>query len=186
MHIAEVLYTDVNLNQYKILKTNCSEFINESQQIPLYRSLPTTLDEISRVKIRHKKKNNALNDAFTEAFESKVRQRSIFASSVKPLREGKEEPYYVFPVNGYKYLYSNDIQNSQTEYNVVCEALFEHCGNDKVATELISDMLKISYHNDNLHEALISKAEILLYSIPAYYAVKASTIDYDELMHIIK
>ena len=186
MYITEVLYNEVDIGQYKFLIDECSRFLDESQGIPLYKTLPISTQDVNRIKVRHKKNNNKLSEAFTEAFKTNVREKSIFTSAKKPsIIEEDKELFYVFPTNNYKCLYSTEIHNSQTEYKVVCEALFEHYTDEQEAVSIISEMLKISYTNQNLCEGLYKEAEIMIYGIPAYYAVRESSIAYDDLMYVL-
>jgi hypothetical protein len=80
-----------------------------------------------------------------------------------------------------------EISQSNIEYKQVFDALFEQFGNDKgQAVAVISDLLKYNYIKENLHEGLATDAEIVLYGIPHYYAVKCALVnDYAELYNAL-
>ena len=50
------------------------------------------------------------------------------------------------------------------------------------ADQIIADLLQYTYISDTLNEGIKSQAEIILYNIPFYYAVRANTIDYGDLL----
>lgn len=169
--------------------TNCSQFVHESAGYPLFRNLPTTYSDVHRVKVRTKKKASTVGDVFNKAFEhdyQNIAQRAIFAQSA-PICESAEgmEPFYIFPVNGYKFLYSREITESTSEYQQVMLTLIEQLRDEQAATELITDLLKFSYTSHDLVEGINSGSEIILYGIPFYYAVRCSSYpDYGRIVSI--
>jgi hypothetical protein len=130
------------------------------------------------------------NEAFEEKFNvSNLHQRAIFANGAKSFvtNEGAE-PFYVFPKNGYNFMYSPEVTNSNVEYKHTFEDLFEQFGedNDNVAT-IIADLLQYTYTSTELSEGVTAGAEIILYNIPFYYAVKQSSVEnYQSLLSLIK
>jgi hypothetical protein len=153
---------------------------------PLYRSLPQTYNTFHKVKVRAKKRSTMVNDAFNRAFDENyvnLAQRAIFAQpSINEHTEGLE-PFYVFPINGFKFLYSKEVQNSNNDYKHVVDTLFEEFGSEIKASEIVSDLLKFTYINNNLSEGLEANAEVILYGIPYYYAIRASA--YPDYSHLI-
>lgn len=185
MRLQEVLSKNKTTHQYSHIGEFCSQYIQESKQIPLFRNLSTMLPDITRVKLRHKKDaQSPINHVFAEAFAPKVRERSLFAKSTVSIKEDTE-PFYIFPTNGYKYLYSLDVKDSTTEYNKLCETLYTSMDEEQ-ATNVFSDMLRFTYHSDKLYQGIINESEILFYDIPAFYAVRVSSIAYPKLIDYIR
>lgn len=184
MRLYDVLSKSQTTHQYSHIGEFCSQYIVESKQIPLYRNLSSSLPDVTRVKIRHKKNASTINQVFAEAFAPKVRERSLFAKSTTSYKENTE-PYYIFPINGYKYLYSLDIKDSNHEYNNLCETLYSSFDQEQ-ATDVFSDMLRFTYHSDKLYQGIINESEILFYDIPAFYAVKVSSVPYPKLIELIQ
>lgn len=191
MLIKDILYENTKTN-YSILAENCSQFFAETQ-LPLLKLLPREYNNIHKTKVRQRKKTNILSDTFNQAFESehsKIFQRAVFAngksSFVEHLSES-HEPFYVFPIDGYKYMYCKEVENSSEEYKKVFDVIFEQFGNDKgEAVTILSDLLKFTYEKQNLTEGIKAGAEIVIYNIPYYYAVRVQTSpNYDDIINSI-
>lgn len=163
--------------EISIIQTECSAFIRESGQLPLYKLLPSYYKDFQKVKVRQQKRHDPITEAFNRAFGSKIhnfRQRAIFSYPEKPpLKEGYE-PFYVFPINGFKYLYSKEVTNSSNNYQHVINILFEQLESNEKAIEIVTDVLKYTYCRNNLIEGIISNSEIIFYGIPYFYAVRCS------------
>lgn len=162
---------------YHIIRTECSQFLEESGEIPLHKILPTTYNDIQKVKARFKKKTDEVSNYFNKAFEtetSNLRQRAIFAYTTPPTITEDLDLFYVFPINQYKFLYSPEVTNSNSNYKQVIDTLFETFSDVNEATEIITDLLKYTYSAQNLYEGLSSSAEIIFYGIPYYYAVRVT------------
>ena len=172
------------------LRVKCSDFIRESEGLPVLKSLPTNYNDLHKVKIRIKKSVKQFDQTFNQAFEGKtknLRQRAIFANGVPSfqLNEGMEA-FYVFPINGYKFMYSHEVQSSDDDYQHVFGSLFEHFNDQNTASKIITDILRYTYTNKNLSEGIDSGAEIVLYGIPYYYAVRTSVVEnYEDLLTLI-
>lgn len=153
----------------------CSQFLEESEAYPLFKMLPATYNDLQKVKVRQKKEQD-LDAVFNEAFKHHpgLRQRAIFAQPAKSFRAlgESQDPFFVFPIDGYKYMWSSEIENSHDEYQTVFEAIVSGIG-DK-SGEVISDMLKFTYTDDRLVEGITDGSEIIFYNIPYYYAVRTS------------
>jgi len=171
---------------YSLLSKQCSRFLNESEHLPLFKSLPSSYDDLQKVKVRYHKSNTAFSETFNEAFKQeqpKLRQRAVFVSGVVHISEDTNtEPFYVFPTNNFKFMYSREVKNSNDSYQQAFDAILEQFNNKEQADQIIADLLQYTYVSDNLNEGIKSEAEIILYNIPYYYAVRANTIDYDELL----
>lgn len=180
MLINEILDSSNNtiIHELNTVRKTCSQFLTDSHGSPLYKLLPKTYKDVHRVKVRQQKYNNELAEAFNKAFEEtfrNIRQRAIFAAPTKPIQTEEMEPFYVFPLNGYKFLYCKEVKNSNADYQQVMNILVEQFNNDE-AINLITDILKYTYVQTDLNEGIVSGSEIILYGIPAYYAVRVSSI----------
>ena len=173
------------------LRSTCSQFLADSASYPLYRSLPVTYSTFHRVKVRAKKQPTSLvNEVMNRAFEcdySKLSQRAIFTHPMPTAVNEQTEPFYVFPINGYKFMYSKEVQNSNNDYTKLIDTLFEQFADGRVVGELATDLLKSSYVNHKLTEGIESNAEIVIYGIPYYYAVRVNDFpSYGKLLNHIQ
>lgn len=181
MLITELLGQDlpsISSHELDILKRSCSQFLTDSQHLPLYKSLPHTYKDFHRVKVRQQKLSGKVDEAFNHAFQenfTNIRQRAIFASPIRPSQSAEHDPFYIFPLNGYKFLYSKEVKNSNADYQHVVDTLVEQFDQSE-AMDLVSDILKYTYTQTNLVEGLESGSEIILYGVPAYYAVRVSAL----------
>jgi hypothetical protein len=161
------------------LKAKCSQFLRESAALPLYKLLPKTYGDFHRVKVRQRKNADEVTEAFNRAFGTQfhnLRQRAIFAVGAEPETTEDHEPFYVFPIDGYKFLYSKEVTNSSDNYKQVVEALFEQFEDNNKAIEIVTDVLKYTYVRENLVEGIISESEVILYGIPYYFAVRVAAV----------
>lgn len=172
---------------FHTLQSSCSQFIQESAGLPLYRNLPSSYAAVQRVKVRTKKRPSVVGEAFNRAFEDSylnISQRAIFAHPLLLTeQEHGSEPYYIFPINGYKFIYSKEVLESTSGYQQVMGTLIEQLKDEQTANDLVSDLLKFTYTSYNLSEGINSGCEIILYGIPYYYAVRQSA--YPEYSRII-
>lgn len=166
----------------KLIK-QCSQFIEEADNQYLMKSLPRQYNDVHKVKVR-KRKTQSFDNMFNEAFNHhyKLRQRSIFANGQQSfVVEGNtSDAFYIFPIDGYKFMYCNEVQNSTIEYQQVFSSIVDGFGPDK-GNQVISEMLKFTYIHDKLNEGISTGSEIIFYNIPYYYAVRAN-MEYDSLL----
>ena len=177
--------SDKNYNEIRsILIHDCSQFIGESGGIPLLRSLPQHYNDFHKVKARKNKHKTTLGEVFDEAFNSNsLMQRAVFAYPHVQYESNELEPFYVFPVNGYKFLYCKEITNSKQEHMATISTLIENIDNEIEAKHIMSGVLQYSYVNTNLMEGIQSNAEIIFHGIPYYYAIRSSTYtNYNKLI----
>lgn len=197
MRIDDLLHSTQADNDFTLIGEQCSQFIAESHGLPLLKNLPSHYNDFHKVKVRKRKqvKNDPqkFTNVFNEAFEDEVydlRQRSIFANGEESfdqvsLREN-EDPFYIFPIDGYRFMYSKEVKNSGHDYKKVLEVLIEEFGVER-GNDVITDLLKFAYTNENLYEGIEQGSEIILYNIPYFYAVRASSItNYKSLLSSIK
>ncbi len=179
MRITDVLH---NTTEYDVLLSECSQFIEESHGCMLFRALPNSYSDIHKVKVR-KKKSGDLDQIFNEAFDEQypqLRQRAILTyGEPQPITENTE-PFFVFPIDGYKFMYSPNVTDSQTDHQRAFASILENV-NGNQGVEMIADMLKFTYVHDQLVEGITSGAEIVLYNTPYYYAVRATQSSVDTL-----
>ena len=134
--------------------------------------------------MRKKRNPDAFSNAFNEAFYDQypsLRQRSVIVNSEKG--KGKE-PFYVFPSDGYKFMYSPTITNSNNQYGEtftdITKSLSENTGK-----EIFQDILTYAYVSDSLEKAIVESAEIIVYNIPFFFVVNCN-IDYTKLLEYVK
>lgn len=168
-----------------LIQKNCSQFIKECTGLPLMKNLPEEYKSIQKIKARKRNFNNNFVETFNNTFGDNLCQRAIFTNGVKsfnPIFENDLEPFYIFPINGYRYLYSSEIQNSSEDYKLIFETTFQQLGSEKAKT-VITDLFRFVYRQDNLNEAIEKGSEIIIYNIPFYYGVKVSQFEnYSQLL----
>lgn len=176
MKLDDLLLSNKESSIIDVLKEHCSQFIYQSEGIPLLKNLPKTYDDFHKVKVR-KRKGDSVSTHFNEAFDyHHLRQRAVFANGIASLEEAdkNDTPFYIFPINGYRFTYQNNVQNSNDEYKKSFNSILEALGDEK-GGEVISDMLQFSYvDNEDLAEGIKNGAEIIIYNIPYFYAMKYS------------
>jgi len=188
MLINDILYS-IDYSQFEPIRTGCQQFFDESESAPMVKLLPTGYEDFRKVKIRKKKPDVGFAESFNIAFEDEMRQfreRSLFANGEIFLENttfnNDVEPFYVFPIDGFDYVYSKEVKNSSDNYSTVFKEIFEQMG-EHVADKMFSELIKFSYTSQNLHEGLVSGAEIIIYGIPYYYTIRKSSIEnYNELL----
>jgi hypothetical protein len=147
--------------------------------------LPAHREPFIKVKARHKKaKNMPLANAFNTAFANiypNIFYRSIFCNTTERDSTGLER-YYIFPINGYKFLYCNSVKNTTEAYKSAMLGVLDIMVENE-AISLLSKVLEDDYVSENLHIALDKQSEVIIYNIPYFYAIKCSFFteksDYD-------
>lgn len=189
MFIDEILKTQNNQGIDSIayvLQKECSIFLKESNSQPLYKNLPIHYDNFQKIKVRTKKSNDLLSEVYNRAFDKvyrSLRQRAIFSSpKIENLTETiSYEPFYIFPLNGYNFLYNSEVSNSD-EYEELFNKLIQNL-DESMAVDTISELMQLTYSSKTLLEGIESGSEILFYNIPYYYAVRVNYVkDYRNLL----
>lgn len=190
MYVSELIYNH-EIGDLQPIQSNCSQFIAESASLPIVKYLPQTYNNVQKVKVRKHKRTNSFSSSFNDAFENEVndlRERSIFVNGISSLKESNDvtmEKFYIFPINGYKFLYSKEVENSTDNYKQVFEAIFDQLG-EQSGKEVFTDLLRFTYVSEDLSNGILSGAEIIIYGIPYYYAIRENYIDdYEELLTIL-
>lgn len=176
----------ISNNQLQILQQQCSGFLAESAALPIYKLLPQSYGDFHKVKVRQHRSSNHIDTVFNNAFDhySNLRQRAVFVNSQLPTIRENLQPFFIFPINGYKYLYCKEVSNSSDDYQKVLSTLVEQFDDNATAVDFVTDLLKYTYVGNNLTEALTNNCEIILYNIPYYYAVRVSTHrDYQSIVN---
>lgn len=162
-----------------LIVKHCSEFLNETH-LPLTRFL-NRQEQFAKVKVRHKSIDEA-----GKLFNSAFPQFNMLYERSTWLNNSTNSNYYVFPVNGYKYVYSKEINNFLEEYQKIVSTL-THEITENSAKQIISDLIRFNYVNNNITEGIHSNCEIVVYNIPFYYAInKNCAPDYESLLHFLR
>lgn len=168
--------------EYSLIQQRCSQFLEESRGLPLLKNLSSDYGDFHKIKVRKRNLKDEITETFNEAFEDElpfIRQRAVFANgalSFEPVHENNLEPFYIFPVDGYKFMYSKEVENSSHEYKRVFDTIFEQFGDEK-GNAVLTDLLRFTYTTENLFEGIHAGCEIIIYGIPFFYALKTSTIE---------
>jgi hypothetical protein len=198
MRISDILepsYDLYQISQYeRNLLSSCGQFITESHGYPLIKNLSVTYNDFAKVKVRFHGRHDVFIETFNNAFEhignvSNLHQRAIFANGEKSFRpKDNTEPYYIFPINGYKFMYNKNVVNSNTEFKHTFDELLEQFdGGDNTAVDIVTQLLQYTYVSQDLHEGIVSGSEVILYNIPFYYAIKQKSVsDYNNLLSLIQ
>lgn len=166
---------------------HCGQFLKESGGIPLYKSLPLEYDVFKRVKVRFQKRTDTTSHVFENVFgDGKssvgIRERAVVASGEYPSSPTHQTPFYIFPLDGYKFLFSPQVKNSAKDFGGVLNTLIEQFDSQE-GTELTSDLIKYAYQSTNLKEGISSMSELIIYNIPVFYAVNALAFpDYNKII----
>lgn len=183
----------LSAEQIMLLSNNCKQFLSMTDK-PLLKGFLNHTEDFVKMKIRFHKRQSDLIDIFNEAFFNKFNvsnfhQRSIFANGERSFVKNKlTQPYYVFPTNEFKFAYSREIKNSNSEYQNTFESLLEkiELNVDNIA-DIVKDLMIYSYVENELERGIVEGCEIIIYNIPYYYAVNANTFpNYNELLQQIK
>lgn len=189
MLVKDILFCETNSDntELSIVSNKCRQFIDESQGYPLLKNLPTTFKDVHRVKVRKQKKKTQVTESFNKAFENEytdLRQRALFVygSTNIPLEEN-QELFYIFPVDGYRYMYNTEVANSNDEYKAAFDTILEQFSNNDAADQIVVDLLQYTYTCTDLVEGLKQGAEIIIYNVPSYYAIRTTLIEnYTDLL----
>jgi hypothetical protein len=173
------------------IENECSEFLNESNNIPLYRGIRNS----SKPFIYGESSNNEafehsgveweilIDKKLKEMGFTALRSNSIYTTSDAQSASGYGPIYQVFPCDGYQFTWSSKIADLFTTFKV-SEKSWEYYSshvvpNDKTS-ELYVDLHELSagefitkygYSTLNLEDALNSENEICIAG--KYYALRA-------------
>jgi len=167
------------ISNIRRIKTNCSQFLLEANGMPLFKYLPNTHDDFQKIKVRKHNNTTKFGKVFNSVFKEQLynlRERAVFAiGGVEDIYENENELFYVFPPNGFRYMYSKAVNDSTNCYEPIFESIFNKLG-ETSGTMIFEDLLRFNYSTEQLSEGISSGAEIILYGIPYYYALRVTTI----------
>lgn len=157
-----------SLDWEDIIRQECSDFLYETNR-PLFKELNAT-DVFKRVKNRHQQK---LPDAYAQVLSEAIsRPGEHFNLERSVITTSQLSSHYVFPINGYKYVYFPYSNNLKEHFDFVTNA---------TSVELATELASMTHRRMDLHEALNSNIQCAVYNISHYYAVSTALIEYDEL-----
>lgn len=163
-----------------MIRTKCSTFISESNSLPIFKRLDFTYGTSSKVKVRHSQ-TFATNKVLDEAFSSSI-ENTIVPVTTQALDfvTASDEWYYVFPTNGYKFLYSKYIP----DYRYLIATMEAKSVDRSIMVEAVRE----TYTNsEQLSEGIGSSVEILLYGLQSFYVVSCSAYPvYADLLTTIR
>lgn len=166
------------------ITNECGLFLTESQGKPLVKALPKYNDGFRRVKIRKKKIKEEFEKTFNDSFfeYDDIRNRALFVNGNQPTSDSTEL-FYVFPVDGYRFMYSPEVFDSTELYKDTFDKLIQTAGKND-GMDIFTEILQLSYTYDNLAEGIDRGCEIIIYDVSHYYAIRKSLIvDYDQWFH---
>lgn len=167
---------EVSIIEYSIL-LECSDFLIESQSIPLYKYLPKSYKTQDKVKIRLKSHSEDYHNYIDNSLNFKnFNNRSLTCYTNSDNSYDGYDPYYIFIPDGYKYIYTKDNMNIDLK-TIFSELSF----NFKNCTDTFEELLKYSYDLTDLYNGLTNNDKIIFYNIPYYYCIKA-TLPYEEIL----
>jgi hypothetical protein len=165
-----------DLQMLYTLATECATFFQQAGTLPLVKNVAPR-DAFRKIKIRHKQISSE-KAAINTAFDQSIVQRSLIACGIDsyqlPPREMilSQRMHYVFPLDGFKFIYNPHIRN---EKDIGIQGNI----ND---TELAEDVVRFSFADSDLAFGIECGAQVMIYDIPAYYAVDASEYDYEDIL----
>lgn len=174
----------INQSEIDLIRSECGRFLRESHGLPLLKILPHDYSNFKKIKVRKKKFriNSKLNKLFRETLNIDLYETTMFASGFMTIDETVNlDLFYIFPVDKYKFLYSLEIKNSSISYGSLLEVLTDSMGNS-AGEEVVSDLIKMTYVQENLVEGIKSGSEIVFFGIPKYYAVRCSSVNSYEIL----
>jgi len=139
--------------------------------------LPKEGPAMRSIKIRKKKSATAFDEAFNTVFSGhpNVRQRCVFTNGVHTQSNDPTlEEFYIFPKDGFKFMYSTSVVDSSQQYGDAFANLKE--ATPSHAIETIGEILEFDYKSDDLATALLSGCEIIIFGCPSYYAINRDSV----------
>lgn len=140
------------------IMTHCSQAITSG--IPMYKQLPSSLESISRIKLRHRKSTDPFHTDLNNAFDiDRLYQRSLICTSTTSGDTIADHSWYaIYPVDDFKYRYNPVVSDINTLRDI-----------DPKLLPLVVD---VSFSSQILHSICDTPVELLIFDIPAYYAIR--------------
>ena len=169
------------INMLPTINKECSDFLNKSNNLLLLKSLPKDKEGFRKVKVRQRNIKEIFQNIFDKGLYN---SKSITPRSVQAIGENgysdpqndNLEPFYIFPINGFKYFYNPIVKNSQEQYSKLINKSLNIIDRDTII-DMFSESIKESYVSDNLYNGIAQGAEIIIYNIPYFYAIRKTVFD---------
>jgi len=176
--------TRTNTDDYKKISLECQQFLEESGGLPLLKYCSTEYPNLHKVKVRKRKHrdNIKFNELFNRVFSVEypsIRSRSIIIND--DYKNILDEMFYVFPIDGFKFLYSPNIKNSKNQYGTTLTEMQNMMKNEATSESMFRDLIQYNYQQVDLEKAILDKVEIIIYNIPYFYVVRAN-VPYKQLL----
>lgn len=166
------------------ITSECSQFLKASNGNPILRNLPSSGYGFRKVKVRQKRVVSPFTNSFNNAFvqeRTNLLQRSVIVRNpvYDPAPDGTE-PFYVFPIDGYKFMYCQNSEVTTELYKNTLDRLINAVGDD-AGLVVFQELLKFHYEFDNLEKGIAGGSEIIVFNVPYYWALRKSIVmDYKE------
>lgn len=159
------------------IRTNCSQFLKESRNIPLYRGIDGQPEYfISAPEVDRRPRStpleiqNLVDDIFMKKFKWKPRSGGVFTSGNYDIALGYGDPFRIYPVDGYKYIWSPDVRDLFYEFwefkyrTDKYEKMKKYAPERATEDEIREHMTKMvsTYKNTSLAEGIKSGNEIMI------------------------
>lgn len=173
MRLHDILH-DEDINP---ILEECGEFLSESHGLSLLKNLSTKYLDLHKVKVRQRKDNHKYTQIFNETLGDipKLRQRSVYVNGEQSFKHDSNiefEPFYIFPIDGYRYIYNEQVIDSSNSFL------------KNIPENVIPEVLKFTYISEKLVTGINSGAEIMIYNIPYFYAIRCTSVDnYQDIIH---
>lgn len=149
---------------------------------------------MSRIKVRFHKRHDQFVEIFNNALLKKyntnnIHQRCIFANGPDSFTPAPgTTPYYVFPIDGYKFLYSRGISDANEQLRETLETLSVAMENENdEVSRVMYDLLQYTYESTDLEQGIVEGCEIVVYNIPYYFAINAKHFPiYEQLITTLR
>ena len=159
------------------LLNECSDFLIQSNGLPLIKNLPKSYEGFKKVKVRKKHNTKQYVETFNESFTSynDILNRSVFANTAEQCTDDRE-PFYIFPTNDFKFMYNPLVDNTQIHYEKSFNTITSWL-NESDGKKVFSDVIKTHFISNDLEFGISSKSEIIIYGINYYDGLRKSLID---------
>jgi len=160
----------------------CSGFLRESCGEALIKYLPIDSPDSLKVKLRKQRTSTDFDKLFNLVFmdHPDLRQRCVFSNGVTGARHMNNnsdlEAFYIFPIDGYKFIYSPNVDESRIQYGEMLLNIVDAMGDETKAFKTFVDVLNYDYTSEDLATGISSGCEIILYGFTHFYAIRASSV----------
>ena len=192
----------INENEGKIIETlqkECKPFLREIRNCTsryLIRGKKTEISTFRKIKRRKDRKPMSmapkymefLDNVFEKVFGWRPRTTGVFAEFSKTIKSGYGEPYFIFPIGKFRYIYSNDVEDLFLDDFIKAPVTWhpwknEIVFNDKIVSrmyssqeledmskeEVMEDWIKNAFKNKNLCKA--KNGYEIMFDCDQYYLV---------------